>query len=381
MTGSGAALGAINAFGFVPSLILSPLSGAAADRFDRKNLMIYTQLLLLIPSLTLGVMFVLDAVNIWILMAFAFLSGIPLAMTQPIRSAVVPMLVPREALPNAAALNSGAFVISRLVGPSLAGLLIVIVGAGANFFIQSVAYAIVMAMVFLLHLPKIAPSLRKQSFTGEITQGFKYAMTNKAVRALILMGIFQSLFIQPYLQTLLVIFSKDVFHAGSQGLGLLLGATGVGSAVGVLFMASLNRIEKRGLVQLVALGAFGICAVLFPFAQSLWLGLVIMVVAGIFQVLFLTTNQALVMLAVPGKLMGRVSGILALQQGLLPIGALLSGFMRDLVGLKETAISMGLVCICSALLIAVLSPRVRNLGPATAMQAQEEAESAMGAFS
>lgn len=187
------------------------------------------------------------------------------------------------------------------------------------------------------------------------------------------MALFGPFFIHPF-QALVAIFAKETFNAGPQGFGYLLAASGTGAVLGALVVGSANRIERRGLIQLFGIIGFGASIIAFAFTTHLWLGLITMGFTGAFQLFFLTTNQALVQLSVPPKLMGRVSGILSIEAGLLPVGALLAGFMSDVIGEKDTVIIMGSLCIIFGVLLLFLVPMVRNMGPSVAMRAQKEFE-------
>ncbi len=374
MTGSGTLLGTANGFRLIPNLIISPISGLAADIFDKKKILIYAQLPLLVMTLVMGVLFAIDKVEVWHLMTFALLSGIPSAIFQPVRSSVIPVVVPRSALPNAAAMNSGAVTFTRILGPGVAGIMIAALGPAGNFFIQAFAYALVMASIFMMVLPqtpKKATTLA--SVKKDFSEGFSYCVKNRAVRILMVMALFGPFFIQPF-QAIIAIFAKDTFNAGPQGFGYLLAASGAGAVLGALLIGSANKIEKRGYIQLFGIIGFGASIIAFALVTHFWLAIIMMMFTGAFQLFFLTTNQALVQLSVPPKLMGRVSGILSIEAGLLPIGALAAGFLSDVIGEKDTVIIMGSLCIGLGLLLLFFVPMIRNMGPAVAMQAQKELE-------
>ncbi|MSQ32262.1 MAG: MFS transporter [Dehalococcoidia bacterium] len=374
MTGSGTLLGTVNGFRLVPNLIISPISGLAADLFDKKKILIYAQLPLLIMTLGMGVLFAFGKVETWHLLTFALLSGIPSAIFQPVRSSVIPVVVPRSALPNAAAMNSGAVTFTRILGPGAAGIMIAALGPSGNFFIQAAAYAMVMASIFIMVLPK-APkkATTLASVKKDFADGFAYCIKNKAVRILMVMALFGPFFIQPF-QSLVAIFAKETFHSGPQGFGYLLAASGGGAVLGALVVGSANKVEKRGYIQLFGIIGFGVSIIFFALVTHFWLGLIMMMFTGAFQLFFLTTNQALVQLSVPPKLMGRVSGILSIEAGLLPVGSILSGFSSDVIGEKDTVIIMGAMCIGLGLLLLFFVPMVKNMGPSVAMRAQKELE-------
>lgn len=377
MTGSGTLLGTVNGIRTFPNLILSPLGGVVADRVDRKRLLIYAEVPLLLLTVAMGVLLAFGIVGVWHLMAFALLSGLPGALVMPVRQAIVPMVVPRPALPNAAALNSAAFTFTRIIGPGAAGLLIAFAGPSGNFFIQAAAYGLVMVTLFKLMMPKQEVVRKRASFRSDISEGIRFCSKNKAVRILVFTSLFNPLLVTPF-QVLLAIFAKNVFHAGPQGLGYLLAASGTGAFLGALVVASANRIERRGLILLIGMILWGCAVVAFPFAPSLFPAMAIMVGVGVFQLMFFATNNALIQLSVPPKLMGRVTGIISIEQGIMPIGALMAGASADIIGVKLTVVIMGLLCLVAGLSLLVFVPMLRNMSPSTALQAQKDAEASMG---
>ncbi len=380
MTGSGTLLGTVNSLRNIPSLVVGPISGIAADRIDKRKLLILAELPLLIMTFILGVMFAFDVVEVWHLMVFALLTAIPNGIYQPVRRAIVSYIVPRNALPNAVALNSGAVTFPRIIGPALAGVMIATLGATGNFFIQSAAYALVMLSIYMMAMPKSEVVAKKAgekpaSIKSDLKEGINYCFKNKAVKSLMIMALFSPLFINSF-SPLLAVFAKEEFNSGPQGFGYLLAGSGSGAVIGSLFVSSLNKVEKRGLIQIAGLIGFGAAAVCLTFATSLWIAFPIMMFSGAFQLFFLSTNQALIQLSVPRHLMGRVSGILTIESGVGPIAILLAGISLDVIGLKPTVSIIGISCIVLGFLVLFFMPRIRNLGPQSALAAQKEAEQA-----
>ena len=375
MTGSGTLLQTINGIRSLPNLVIAPVSGLVADRVDRRKLMIYTQLPLLAMTLIMGILFAFGVVKVWHLMVFAILSGIPGAVNQPVRSSVTPMIVPRFAMPNAVALNSGVFTFTRIIGPAAAGVMLALSPA-TNFFIQSSAYALVMLTIYMTVIPNINRGPKKASLKADFAEGFRYCVKNKAVRVLMVMGTFNPILVTPF-QALLVIFAKEDFHMGSAGFGYLLAASGGGAVIGAVVIASLNTFEKRGMIQLSGMIVWGALVVLFTLVHAFWLAILVMMAIGAFQLVFIATNQAMIQLSVPSKMMGRVTGIMAVQQGVLPVGSILIGVLTDVIGHKDTTIFIGTLSLILGLVLLAI-PKIRNMGPTSAMQAQKEAEAAMG---
>ena len=174
------------------------------------------------------------------------------------------------------------------------------------------------------------------------------------------MGLFPVLFVLPYM-ALLPVFAKDVFHGGPQAFGILLSATGLGGLIGGLIAASLGHFERRGLLQIIALFFFGVTIFIFSLMSNLWTGALTLVLMGISQMVFMTTNQTLLQLNIPDELRGRVTSIYMLDQGLVPLGTVLAGVGSDLIGGPRVVAVMGVVCVILAILVFLWVPRVRDM--------------------
>lgn len=363
MTGSGSILGAINGMRSVPMLFLSPVAGVAADMMNRKTLMVSTQIFLTFISFVLAIDIAIGTLEIWHLFLFTFLAGAAWSFNMPVRQSVVFNLVPRSVFPNAFALNSVAFNVTRILGPSAAGFLILWLGPEGNFFIQGIAYLLVsisMLMVVLPALPNRGEG-RKTSVSKSMKEGFSYVLKEPLVRTLMLMGLFPVFFVFPYMG-LLPIFAKDVFDGGSQGFGILLSVSGVGGVLGGLFAAKLGSgFERRGLLQICAMFLFGLGVLVFSLTQTLWAGSILLVFTGFCQMVFMTTNQTLLQTNIPDELRGRVTSIYMLDQGLMPLGTVIAGVGSDIFGVQSMVFVMGLTCALLAVVVALWMPRVRNM--------------------
>ena len=163
LTGSSVLLGLLNGLRAVPFLIASPIAGVAADRMDRKKLILVTQYALVITTVAMGLLVASGFLEVWHLFAFTLMTGVAWAFVDPVRQTLVPALVPREDLMNAVALNSAAFNLTKVIAPSLGGILIVFSGAAGNFFVQSAAYLGVLASIYWMSIPPTPPEARQSS--------------------------------------------------------------------------------------------------------------------------------------------------------------------------------------------------------------------------
>ncbi len=360
-TGSGTLLGAIGLARAIPMLLLQPLAGVATDRMDRKALILGSQIAMLLFALALGIGLAFDRVEIWHLFVFTVLSGIAQAINMPVRQTVVFDLVPRHVVPNAVAINSAGFNFTRALGPSVAGYLIVWFGPAGNFFVQSAAYLGLVVSVMMIAFPPSQASGAGARVLSNLAEGFAYVAHDRIARILVLLGLVPPLLLIPCFMTLTPMFAEDVYNSGPKGLGYLLSAVGVGGVAGALFTASLGRYDRRGLLQLGSLFGMGVAVMGFAFAPSMYVALPLLAGAGFFEMMYMSTNQAVLQLSVPDRMRGRVTSILMLNMTLMPMSGQVAGSIADLIGAPAvTAILAGL-SLGVALVITLFVPSVRRL--------------------
>ena len=353
-------LGLINGARAIPFL-LSPLGGVAADRIDRKLLMIATQVIVMALSACMAVLLHLDVIQLWMVFAFTMLSGLTWAFNQPVRQAIVPNLVPRSEMTNAIALTSSAFNLTRLVGPIAAGFIIGAVGAEGAFAGKAIAYVGVIGMLLFLQVPPIQRRARRESIYRSLMGGFEYVKGNPTVLSLLLLALIPMLVSMPYMMAFMPVFADEVYGIGPAGMGMLYTFAGIGSLAGTFTVASLGRYRHKGLVLLISGVAMGIMLILFGWSRQLWLTLLILVGAGFPQMFTMSMTQTLLQMSVPDEYRGRVMSLYMTEFGLMAFGAVLFGLFAEQVGgqwaLGSTSFALVLVTIA---MIAFL-PRLRKL--------------------
>ncbi|MBI2886705.1 MAG: MFS transporter [Chloroflexi bacterium] len=361
LTGSSVLLGALNGLRALPFLVSGPIAGVVADRMDRRRLMLVAQSVLMVAALAMGGVVLGGDVGVWHLFMFTLVTGIAWSFNQPVRQTLVPSVVPKEDLANAIALNSAGFNLTKVVGPSLGGLLIASVGAGGNFLVQGVAYLGVLAMVYLMQVPPARSDARHASALANLKEGLAYVWSSPLVLALMLAALIPNIFAMPY-QALMPVFQKDVLRAGPEVLGLMLAAPGVGAFLAMLFLASVADVFRyKGWLLLGGLVCLGISLIVFSQTTVLPLALVALAFVGGCQMLFMATTNTLLQLAVPDALRGRVMSIYMLDHGLAPAGALLAGTSTHFVGAPTTVAFMGIIVILLALAVGWRVPHLRSL--------------------
>jgi MFS family permease len=361
LTGSAVLLGALNGVRALPFLVAGPIAGVAADRMDRKKLMLNTQYVLIATAIGMGTLAASGHLEPWHLFVFTLLTGMAWAFNEPVRQSLVPAMVPKHELINAVALNSIGFNLNKVLGPALGGVLIAAFGAAGNFFVQSAAYAGVLLMVYWMQVPPSTGVARKASAVANLKEGFAYVWSNPTILAIMALAYVPRVFAVPY-QTLMPVFQKDVLGVGPEGLGLLMAAPGAGAVLAVLLLASAGHDARRkGLLLLWSLIFLGTVLILFSRTSSFPLALVLLVGVGAFQIAFMATTNTLLQLLVPDELRGRVMSLYMLDRGLMPAGALAAGVAAHVIGAPSTVAAMGGLVILLALLISWRVPVLRKI--------------------
>ena len=324
------ALGIVVACQFAPQLLLLPWSGFAADYFDRRLLLIVTQVSMGILALTLGVLTVTGLVALWHVYVFAFLFGCAAAIDAPVRQTFVGELVGDQDLSNAVALNSTSFNAARLGGPAVAGFLIAAFGTGWAFPINGLSYFAVLLSLVLLRVADLHKSKRAERARGSFTAGFRYVWARPDLRIILVMlfligtfGFKFSLFIST--------MAASVFQTDAQGFGILSSFIAVGT-VGGAVLAARRQSAGMGLMVFGALlfGVGCLCAALSP---GYWTFAASLVVIGIAALTFMTTTNSLMQLTTEPEMRGRVMALrIAVALGGAPLGAPVVGWIADAFG-------------------------------------------------
>ncbi len=361
ITGSGTLLGTLNLVQSFASVSMLPSAGIIIDRANRRLLMLFTSGWMFVITMTLGLILIFSGAAIGYLFAFAFLCGLVQSIDGTLRQVLVFDLVPRDLTPNAMALIQTGWSIMRSFGPSIGSFLMLWVGAGGNLLIQSGAYILIALTILQIRFPKRAPGVTRVSPLQNIREGIRFIAKEKITRTFMLMGFVLPLFVIPVFTVLSPIYAKDVFQGGVDNLGYLMSAVGFGGIGGGIVVASLGKVERRGLLQLAALFLLSLCMIGFAFCETLWPALILLSLAGFFEVIFLTTNQTLLQLSIPDHIRGRVTSVVNLNAVLMPLGGLAAGAGSDLLnGPKWVTIAMCGTAAVIAVLVLIFSPTVRN---------------------
>jgi MFS family permease len=346
LTHSGAWLGAIAAAELLPSIILGPLGGAAADRMDRFQLIMGAQILLALQSLILGWLILAGLVDVWVLFGLTVVHGIITSFNQPARLSMVRNLVRVEDLPAAIAINSVLWNAARFVGPAVAGVLIVYMDVGWAFLVNGLTFvAFIIAMTQLrADIPRASASAGGPVLT-QIWEGMTYVRRHEGLGPLICLLLIGSVFVRPFAE-LLPGFADAVFGRGADGLAMLTSATGVGAVIAGAWLSQVARVRGQTSLALHSLFAMALAMFLLCATDYFWLGLVATSAAGCFMVVNGVAAQSLVQYATAPEMLGRVLSLYGLSARAGPaIGALLMGAASEFFGLRVPVAIGAVVCI------------------------------------
>jgi MFS family permease len=345
-----AALGITMALQFAPMLLLVPVAGLLADRFERRKVLLWTQAAQGALALGLGILVVTDTAELWHVYAFALALGVATALDAPSRQAFVSELVPDEHLSNAVALNSTSFQTARLIGPAVAGVLIALVGSGPVFLINAASFAGVLGSLLLIRRSQLRPVVRPKSGKGQMRAGVRYVRARPDILVVLamvfLIGTFGFNF-PVFISTM----STVEFGLGSSEYGLLSSVLAVGSLAGALLSARRERARFR--VAVVAAALFGAACLLAAVMPSVWTFGIALVLIGVSSLTMMTTANAYVQTTTSPAMRGRVMALyMAIFVGGTPIGAPVVGWVANTLGPRWAmvfAAASGLVAAAVAL--------------------------------
>ena len=352
LTNSPFQVGLVTTLASLPVLLFTLPGGVLADRMDKRRLIFLLQTGMLAEALTLGVLIATGRVTVEWVMALAFAYGILTAFEVPARQAFVVELVGKRDLSSAIALNATAFNVTRVLGPSVAGVLIATVGIAACFFVNAASYVAVLAGLAMLRLPPRAPDTGGRSPWEALAEGTRYVRDTPWPRALIALTATFSIFGYASLP-MLPVFARDALATGAGGYGLLVAAVGVGATGGALALAALGtRVPRRPLLFAggILFGGFLVGA---SWTGAYWLAALLLGLTGLAMILTNVSVNTLLQTEAPDALRGRVMGFYSfVVLGMAPFGALQMGWLADHLGIRVAFAIGGAVCLAVSALVA-----------------------------
>jgi MFS family permease len=357
LTGSELLLGIVGFCSQIPMLVLSPFAGVLVDRWDRHRILVITQVLSALQSAALAVLALMNVITVAEVIVLQIVQGVINSFDTPARQAfVVEMVEDRDDLPNAIALNSSMINASRIIGPSIGGVLIATLGEGWCFGADAISYiAVIASLVAMRRTPPKKADIDTRMLE-ELRTGWTYVSRFAPVRALLLIVALAGVAGMPY-ATLMPVIASKVLHGGAHTLGILMTASGIGALAGTLYLASRHSVVGLGKVIVAASIGLSLGLIAFSFSRALWLSILILPIIGAGMMVQAASANTILQTVVDERLRGRVMAFYSLAiMGMQPIGSLLSGVIAERIGAPMTIFYGALFCLAGALWLAARRP-------------------------
>lgn len=356
LTNSAFLVGLIAAITTLPSLLFSLFGGVLVDRMNKKKLILITQSLSMILPLILGVLTILNVVQVWHIGVLAFLLGVVNSIDMPARQAFVSEMVEKDKVTSAIALNAGIYNSARVIGPSLAGILIAIVGVGGAFILNGLSYiAAVVTLFFIIPFVQKTKAIHPHPLRS-IQEGVIYTWTHPLIRSLIILTGIVSIFGWSY-TTVMPLIAKNIFHEGAAGLGYLYAASGVGAILATLFISTFSQKISPLKIILYGTTLFALAMIGFSLTKNLYVAYAFLFVGGFGLLSAFSTMNAQIQHLSEEHVRGRVISVYLLMfVGLFPVGNFQIGFVAEHVG-PQNAILVGSIVILVALAVGYILRR------------------------
>ena len=362
LTHSAFLLGIVNFASRIPTFLLASFAGVLVDRWNRHRILVVTQILSMIQALALAFLVMSDRIEVWQIIGLSLILGLINALDIPARQAfVIDMVETKEDLGNAIALNSSMVNGARLIGPSIAGLLIATLGEGVCFLLNGLSFIPVIASLLAM---KIRPDVKTKKNTKVLQglkEGVRYAFGFPPIRAVLLLLALVSFTGMPY-TVLMPIFAEQILHGGPQALGFLMGATGVGALAGAMFLASRKNVLGLGRIIVFASSVFGLGLIAFSLSRMFWLSMVLMPITGFGMMVQMTSSNTILQTIVEEDKRGRIMSFYTMAfMGMVPFGSLFAGSVAHTIGAPATVAIGGIACIVGSFAFARKLPSLRKL--------------------
>lgn len=352
-------LGIINACRLVPAFLMSLPAGILADRYDRRKLLIWLQIGMMLLTFCLG--YLVEArPPFWLFAFIVTLRSILAAMDTPIRNALIPNLVPQTSMASAIAINTMVINLSRIIGPALAGALIAMIEIAQLFYINAWGTLGVLVSLLMIRTGYFSISGEKKGEKTTLREAADYVKSQPSVQSLLILAIVPMVFGFPY-TTMLPLFSRDLLNLGPKGFGILLSVSSIGAIVGTTWLSLGKEIKGVGKWLIYSIIGFGISLLLFIGTKSLFVAGTAMFFVGLTSQTYRTLSRITLQMYVPDRLRGRILSIALMDRGFIPLGAMLIGAIATWAGTQLAGVVMGLGCIVITFLIVIIRRQILKL--------------------
>jgi MFS family permease len=363
LTGSAMALGVVGFAGQIPGFIMGPFAGAYLDRWDRHRVLVVTQTISMLQSFALAALTFTGHITVPAIVALNAVQGMVNAFDMPARQAfLTTMISDREDLANAIALNSSMFNAARLVGPSVAGLMIATAGESWCFFVDGVSYmAVIIALVAMKDVRRMSRHEAHPGIVEHLLEGWRYVFGFRPIRSLILQLAWLCLVAMPF-TVLMPVFADEILGGGPYTLGFLMGASGLGALTGALWLTTRKSVVGLGRVILTNTVVFGGGLIGFALSRSLPISMLFMTITGFGMMVQMASTNTVIQTIVEEEKRGRVLSFYTMSfLGTAPFGSLLAGWLSSRIGAPHTVVLSGVLCIATAAWFARELPAIREL--------------------
>ncbi|MDD5773830.1 MAG: MFS transporter [bacterium] len=344
LTGSVFILGMVGFLSQIPVFFFAPFAGIFVDRWDRRKLLIITQILSTIQAAVLFILVLLNMIAVWHVIVLGIFLGLINVFDMPGRQVfVVDIIEKKEDLVNAIAINSAMVNIARLLGPSLAGLVLAWKGEGFCFLLNALSYLAVIISLFMIKTDSYLENKNKKfKLWDEFKEGFIHAFELPVVRSMILLLALTSLMGMAY-QTLMPVFVKDILKSDARTLGFLMAGSGIGALAGTFYLASRKKVDGLGKIIVFASGIFGMSLIFFSLSRNFWFCFFFMMCSGFGMMVQMAGSNTILQMVVHDDKRGRVMSLfITALVGIMPFGSLLSGWMANRIGTPNTILISGI---------------------------------------
>lgn len=350
MTGSTLLLGVVGFAGQIPSFVLSPVAGVLTDRWSRYNVLLISQILSMIHAFVLAWLCLSGQIQVWQIVSLSFVIGCINAFDVPSRqSFVIDMLEKKEDLGNAIALNSLIFNGARLLGPSVAGIMLASTSAGVCFLVNAISYIFVIISLLMMKLKPREVKEKSTRILRELKEGLDYTFGFAPIKHLIILLSISSLMGMSY-SVLMPVFAKEILHGDSHTYGFLMGAAGFGALLGALSLASRESVLKMGKIVPASAIIFGSGLIILSFSRTFPLSLVMMTFIGLGMMMQTAASNTILQTITDDDKRGRVMSFYTMSiMGTAPFGSLMAGWLAKLIGTPGTILTGGIATIIGAL--------------------------------
>jgi MFS family permease len=362
MTGSTVLLGVVGFAGQIPSFVLAPVAGVLTDRWSRYRVLLMSQIISMVLAALLAFLSLSGIIQIWQIITISVLLGCVNAFDVPSRhSFVIEMVEKKEDLGNAIALNSLMFNGARLIGPSVAGIILVSAGEGICFLMNAVSYIFVIISLLMMKLSFKNTRKENPQILRELADGFSYTFGFAPIRHLLMLLTISSLLGMSY-SVLMPAFAKEILHGGSNTYGFLMGAAGFGALLGAIFLASRKSVLKLDRIIPVSAMIFGAGLIGLSFSKVFPVSLLLMIFIGLGMMMQTAATNTVIQTVTDDDKRGRVMSFYTMAiMGTAPFGSLLAGSVAKAIGTPWTIFGGGMACIIGALFFFRKLPELKKL--------------------